>query len=114
MERAIEAGLIRIINSVGGLAPKFVSPGMAGMPDRLVLLPGGRILFVECKDTGQKLRPLQRYRKQQLEELGFSVMLIDTKAQLEALRDAICTAQGVRHDVEPYIEPTGGSVQWKM
>ena len=89
MERTIEAGLIRIVRAAGGLAPKFVSPGMAGVPDRIVLLPGGRIIFVELKEAGKKLRPLQQYRKKQIESLGFDARVIDSKQKLEALRNEI-------------------------
>ena len=89
MEKTIENGLIRIARAAGGLAVKFVSPGTAGMPDRLVLLPGGRIIFVELKEPGKKLRQLQQYRKKQLEALGFKSLIIDSKEKLEALRHEI-------------------------
>jgi len=51
---------------------------MAGVPDRLVLLSFGRVVFVELKAPGKKLRPLQEKRKQQLEKLGFKVYIIDS------------------------------------
>ncbi len=51
---------------------------MAGVPDRLVLLPKGKIYFVELKAPGKKLRPLQLKRKEQLESLGFKVYVIDS------------------------------------
>ena len=92
MEKIIENGLIRIARAAGGLAVKFVSPGTAGMPDRLVLLPGGRIIFEELKEPGKKLRPLQHYRKKQIEALGFEARVIDSKEKLEALRDEIHSA----------------------
>ena len=59
-EKYIERKLVATVKSMGGMAPKFVSPGIDGMPDRIVLLPMGRIAFVECKATGKKMRPLQR------------------------------------------------------
>ena len=58
-EKYIEQKLVAAVKSMGGMAPKFVSPGIDGMPDRIVLLPMGRIAFVECKATGKKMRPLQ-------------------------------------------------------
>ena len=61
----------------GGVALKFVSPGTAGVPDRLVLLPGKKIAFVELKAPGKKPRPLQIKRKEQIEALGFKVWVID-------------------------------------
>ena len=92
MEKDIEAGLKKIARRMGGLSLKFVSPGTAGVPDRILLLPGGRIVFVEFKDTGKKLRLLQQYRKKQLEALGFDVRVIDRKEMLEALDGEIQTS----------------------
>nr|WP_279011876.1 VRR-NUC domain-containing protein [Vagococcus fluvialis] len=66
----------------GGVAPKFVSPGIDGMPDRIVLLPMVRIAFVECKATGKKMRPLQIKRKKQLEALGYLVYCLDDVEQI--------------------------------
>ena len=85
MEKTIEAKLVKRVESVGGKCWKFTSPGTAGVPDRIVLLPGGRIVFVELKDTGKKLSPVQQARHQQLSGLGFDVRVIDRKEQLEAL-----------------------------
>ena len=48
-EKTIEAKLVQAVRTKGGLAPKFTSPGLDGVPDRLVLLPGGRIAFIELK-----------------------------------------------------------------
>ena len=76
-ERAIEEKLVQAVRTEGGLAPKFTSPGFDGVPDRLVLLPGGKIAFIELKVPGKTLRPLQVRRKRQLETLGFSVYCID-------------------------------------
>ena len=76
-EKYIEKKLVAAVKSMGGIAPKFVSPGIDGMPDRIVLLPMGKIAFVECKATGKKMRPLQLKRKQQLEALGFLVYCLD-------------------------------------
>ena len=88
-ESAIEAKLVKAVKSLGGLAPKFVSPGLDGVPDRLVLLPGGRIAFIELKAQGKPLRPLQVRRKRQLEALGFSVYRIDGPEQIGGILDEI-------------------------
>ena len=58
-EKIIEQLLAKVVKSSGGIAPKLVSPGFDGMPDRLVLLPGGKIGFVEVKVPGKEPRPLQ-------------------------------------------------------
>ena len=81
-EKAIESKLVKAVKSMGGLAPKFVSPGLDGVPDRLVLLPGGNMAFIEVKATGETMRPLQVRRKRQLESLGFSVYCIDSLEQI--------------------------------
>ena len=84
-ESTIEAALRRAVVHHGGLALKFVSPGMAGVPDRLLLFPGGRMAFVEVKAPGRKPRPLQKYRFEQLKSLGFPVYVIDGKEQIESV-----------------------------
>ena len=81
-EKTVEAKLVATVKAMGGLAPKFISPGYDGMPDRLVLLPNGILAFVELKAPGKRLRPLQVRRKAQLEGLGFSVYCIDRPEQI--------------------------------
>ena len=76
-EREIEKALVTAVKQKGGICPKFVSPGFAGVPDRLVLMPKGRAAFVEVKKTGEKPRPLQEYRHKQLKALGFKVYVLD-------------------------------------
>ena len=88
-EKAIERKLKTATESVGGLAPKFISPGLDGMPDRLILLPGGCMAFAEVKATGKRLQPLQVKRKRQLESLGFRVYVIDSLDQIGGVLDAI-------------------------
>lgn len=88
-EKAIEAKLVQAVKSMGGLAPKFTSPGFDGVPDRLVLLPGGKLAFIELKAPGKALRPLQVRRKSQLESLGFSVYCIDGAEQIGGILDEI-------------------------
>ncbi len=82
-EKQIEARLKREVKKVGGLALKFASPGNAGVPDRIVLLPYGKVVFVELKAPGKKLRPLQIKRKEQLEDLGFKVYIIDSYGKID-------------------------------
>ncbi len=71
------------MKKIDGMALKFTSPGMAGMPDRLVLLPKGKAFFVELKAPGQDLRPIQIKRKEQLEDLGFKVYVIDSYEKID-------------------------------
>ena len=86
LERFIEQKLVARVKREGGLCPKFVSPGSDGWPDRLVLMPGGKIAFVELKAPQGKLRPIQVQRHAQLRDLGFLVYVINDPAQIpEAL-----------------------------
>ena len=93
-EKTVEAKLVAAVKGMGGLAPKFTSPGYDGMPDRLVLLPNGILAFVELKSPGKKIRPLQVRRKAQLEGLGFSVYCIDRPEQIEAALHEIANLGG--------------------
>jgi len=84
-EKDIERKLVKSVKAAGGLAMKFVSPGYAGVPDRLVLLPGGRIAFAETKAHGRIPRPLQLRRHGTLRILGFQVFVIDDEGQIEEM-----------------------------
>jgi hypothetical protein len=89
LEKIIEMKLKKAVKKAGGMALKFVSPGLDGVPDRLVLLPHGRLCFVELKATGKKMRLLQEKRKRQLEALGFLVYCIDDVEQIGGMLDEI-------------------------
>ena len=91
-EKEIEKKLVSAVRNAGGLAPKFVSPGWDGVPDRIVLFPGGHTAFVELKSSGKKLRPLQMRRKRQLEHLGFKVFCVDGVEQIGGVIDEIRTS----------------------
>lgn len=88
-EKLIEQKLVRAVKAVGGIAVKFVSPGYDGMPDRLVLFPGGKMAFVEVKAMGCKPRPLQIRRHELLRELGFLVYILDDEEQIGGILDEI-------------------------
>lgn len=74
LEKQIENKLTMAVKKADGIAPKFV----AGMPDRLVLLPDGVFAFVELKAPGENPRPLQKARHRKLRALGFKVYVIDS------------------------------------
>jgi hypothetical protein len=88
-EVSIERRLVAAAKKMGGICAKWVSPGWDGVPDRIVLLPGSKIGFVELKAPGKPMRPLQKKRKHQLEALGFSVFKIDRPEQVKEVLDAI-------------------------
>jgi hypothetical protein len=88
-ETEIEKKLVLKVKAKGGIAPKFVSPSYAGMPDRLVLLPGGVFAFAELKAPGMKPRPLQVSRHRLLRSLGFKVYVIDGTQQIEEVLNGL-------------------------
>ncbi len=89
-EKIVEQKLNQAVRDAGGLALKFVSPGMAGVPDRLLLFPGGRAAFCEVKAPGEKPRPLQVFRMEQLGMLGFRVDVVDSE---EKIGEMLCEIQ---------------------
>jgi hypothetical protein len=91
LERDVENYLRDEIKRIGGVAYKFVSPGNDGVPDRLVCLPGGRIIFVELKAPGKTPTPLQVRQMDRLQDLGFIVLVL---ASVEAVDEFIRGASG--------------------
>ena len=89
LEKTIEHKLKSAVKNMGGIAFKFTAPGINGVPDRLVLLPYGKLAFIELKAPGKDMRPLQVRRKRQLEQLGFLVYCIDSAEQIGGVLDAI-------------------------
>lgn len=81
-ERDVERYLVSRVRLFGGLCWKFVSPGTAGVPDRIVVL-NDKVYFVELKDKGRVLRELQNYRKMQLKERGQRVFCLDSKDRVD-------------------------------
>ncbi|MGJ0638233.1 VRR-NUC domain-containing protein [Xenorhabdus bovienii] len=78
-ESVIENHLVKEIKKAGGIAYKFTSPGRRSVPDRICILPGGRILFVECKAPGERPRPDQIREHERLRALGCEVVVLDSK-----------------------------------
>lgn len=90
LETKIEQHLVRKVNAIGGQALKL-NTSKRGMPDRLVLLPGGRTVFVELKAPGEKPRPLQLKRIADLKNLGFTVKVIDSMEQVDRFVKGVIT-----------------------
>lgn len=88
-EKDIEQKLLTAVKAYGGVCWKFTSLGTAGVPDRIVLMPHGRIAFVEVKAPGEKPRPLQFARHRLLRELGFRVYVLDHPDQIGGIIDEI-------------------------
>ena len=88
-ESAIEKKLVQAVKTCGGICPKWVSPGYDGVPDRMALLPNGRMAFVEVKAPGKKARPIQKLRHKTLRRLGYKVYVIDSVEQISTMLDEI-------------------------
>lgn len=70
---------------MGGIALKFVSPGRAGVYDRIAFMPFDNLWLVELKSKGKKLSPLQEIFKKQMQKLGFKTREADTDEKLIAI-----------------------------
>lgn len=90
-EKIIERKLVLEVKKAGGICPKWVAPGFDGVPDRIVMFPGGRIAFVEVKAPGEKPRPLQAARHKLLRRMGFKVYVLDEIEKIGGMIDEIRT-----------------------
>lgn len=88
-ESVIEREFVKAVRKAGGTAYKLTSQTANGLPDRLVLFPPAKTVFMELKAPGKMLRPLQRKRRRQLMKLGFPVLCIDRLSQIESAISAI-------------------------
>lgn len=87
-EKAIEAYLVRKVKDMGGVCLKYSNPGVVGYPDRVVLLPGGLVVWVELKSKGKKPNRAQQLRIDQLRTMGHNVAVVDSKDQVDVLLQA--------------------------
>ncbi len=93
-EISVEKYLKKEVKKQGGICLKFISPTLRGVPDRIVLIPEGRIFFVELKAPNRKARPHQQRVHKLFESLGVRVYVADSKeAVKEILKNEVCTAQ---------------------
>lgn len=92
-ERVVEQALVKAVKARGGICPKWVSPGLDGVPDRIVILPHGRIAFVELKAPGEKPRALQAARMRLLQKLGCRTYVCDRIEMIDGILDEIEGAQ---------------------
>lgn len=89
LESKIEKKLVSLVRRSGGECIKFVSPGNAGVPDRIVMMPRGKIHFIELKAPGEKPRALQMAVHARFKRLGFPVTVIDSVKGVEAFVRAL-------------------------
>lgn len=90
LEKDIERKLRKMVESHGGLCLKWVCPGWSGVPDRILLLPGGRVMFVETKrPEGGQVSKLQRWWIKKLTELGFTAGLAWSEKDINLIEKMI-------------------------
>lgn len=77
-EKVIERKLVELVKLNGGMCIKLLCDQLIGLPDRMCLFPGHKIVFVELKTTGRKPKRIQAYMHNKLRALGFRVEVIDT------------------------------------
>ena len=104
-EKDVERKLIQAVRHSGGLALKFVSPGFNGVPDRMLLLMGGKVAFCEVKAPGEKPRPLQVHRMEQLRKMGFRVYVIDSVEQIRSVMEDLVPGTEKEEDAVSMTAP---------
>ena len=77
-EKVVEHKLVELVKINGGMCIKLLCDQLIGLPDRMCLFPGHKIVFVELKTTGRKPKRIQAYMHNKLRALGFRVEVIDT------------------------------------
>jgi streptogramin lyase len=83
LEKDIERHLVRRVAERGGVAYKWVSPGRVGVADRIVMLPGGRVWFVELKTVKGRLSPLQKVFATEMARMGMNYLVLRTKKEVD-------------------------------
>ena len=97
LERDIEKKLRLMVEHHGGLCLKWVCPGWSGVPDRIILLPGGRVIFAETKrPKGGKLDRLQKWWRERLQKLGFWAVVVWDDENIKTLELVILDLLGRR------------------
>lgn len=105
-EYVVENEFVKAVRKAGGVAYKLTSQTTNGLPDRLVLFPVAKAVFVELKAPGKMMRPLQRKRRYQLMKLGFPVLCIDRMPQIKPFIKAVLSwTPG-----EPFPEGIGAKI----
>lgn len=88
-EKVFERTLSKYVDDTGGMAVKLLSQFLRGLPDRMFLLKGGRVLFVEFKSTGKKPTKIQEYVHKRIQALGFPVLVVDSVEACEKAKNLI-------------------------
>ena len=89
LESTLERRFVNMVRKAGGRAYKFVSPGNLGVPDRIAILPRGRIWFVELKAETGRLSPVQKRQIDTLRSLGMNVFVLWGEKGLQRFREEV-------------------------
>lgn len=98
-EKAIEAYLVRRVKDLGGVCLKYSNPGVVGYPDRVLLFPGGFVVWVELKSKGKRPNKVQQLRHEQLRRLGHTVAVVESKQQVDVLLAGVDFISGLENDL---------------
>lgn len=88
-ESQIEAKLVRMVRDRGGLCYKFVSPGNPGVPDRIVITPDGRSVYVELKTEVGRLAAIQQWRQREMQKRGLDVRVLKGSPEVKAFVEEV-------------------------
>ena len=91
-ERSIESRLVRMVRDRGGLCYKFVSPGNPGVPDRIVITPAGRTVYVELKTEVGRLAAIQKWQHEEMRKRGADVRTLKGLDQVKAFVEEVFSA----------------------
>jgi hypothetical protein len=89
MEKHIESHLVKKVKEIGGVAYKFVSPANRGVADRVVVLPGGGVIFVEVKSATGRLSPLQEQFAKDMQRLGQNYIVLNSREAVNAFIETV-------------------------
>ena len=91
-ESSIESRLVRMVRDRGGLCFKFVSPGNPGVPDRIVITPAGRTVYVELKTEIGRLAAIQKWQHEEMRKRGADVRTLKGLDQVKAFVEEVFSA----------------------
>ena len=94
-ESKIESRLVQMVRERGGLCYKFVSPGNPGVPDRIVITPGGRTVYVELKTEIGRLAAIQQWQLEEMRKRGADVRVLKGLEQVKAFVEEVFTARSL-------------------
>lgn len=89
-EKALERKLAKDVGALGGWTVKLLSMFVKGLPDRLVLMPKGRVAFAEIKTTKKDTTKMQKFIHRKLRKLGFTVVVLDTSVGIDEFLKIFC------------------------